>query len=160
MRDVRILGSLMYLMPVSVGRRWVGVLGWFWVSYFVPHSFTWGFGRRLPIAALIGGATLIGFLFSRERKPLPGTWSVILMFLFSVHMTITTILAYNPELSWIKWNWVAKGFLMTFVTMCLFQDAVWLRSLYIVPAICLVLWGLKRALYLVLTPGGSPQFLP
>jgi probable O-glycosylation ligase (exosortase A-associated) len=150
------------LVPVSVARPWVGVLGWFWVSYFVPHSFTWGFGRRLPVAALIGGATLIGFLFSRERKPLPGTWSVILMFLFSVHMTITTMLAYNPELSWIKWNWVAKGFLMTFVTMCLFQDAVRLRSLYMVPAICLGLWGLKSALYVVRTAGGSrvsgPEF--
>ncbi len=90
MRDLLLLASLLYLVPVSVARPWVGVLGWFWVSYFVPHSFTWGFGRRLPVAALIGGATLIGFLFSRERKPLPGTWSVILMFLFSVHMTITS----------------------------------------------------------------------
>jgi len=162
MRDLLLLASLLYLVPVSVARPWVGVLGWFWVSYFVPHSFTWGFGRRLPVAALIGGATLIGFLFSRERKPLPGTWSVILMFLFSVHMTITTMLAYNPELSWIKWNWVAKGFLMTFVTMCLFQDAVRLRSLYMVPAICLGLWGLKSALYVVRTAGGSrvsgPEF--
>ncbi len=56
MRDLLLLASLMYLIPVSVARPWVGVLGWFWVSYFVPHSFTWGFGRRLPIAALIGGA--------------------------------------------------------------------------------------------------------
>jgi len=77
-------------------------------------------------------------------------------------MTLTTVLAYNPELSWIKWNWVAKGFLMTFVTLCLFQDAVRLRSLYMVPAICLGLWGLKSSLYVIRTAGGSrvsgPEF--
>jgi probable O-glycosylation ligase (exosortase A-associated) len=162
MRDLLLLASLLYLVPVAIVRPWVGVLGWFWVSYFVPHSFTWGFGRRLPVAALIGGATLVGFLFSRDRRPLPGTWSVILMSLFAVHMTITTSLAFNPELSWVKWDWVAKGFLMTFVTICLFQDAARLRSLYMVPAICLGLWGLKGVLYVVRTAGGSrvsgPEF--
>src|SRR5260370_29762132 len=117
MRDLLLLASLLYLVPVSVARPWVGVLGWFWVSYFVPHSFTWGFGRRLPIAALIGGAPPIGFLFSRGRKPPPRTRSVVLMFLFSVHITITTILAYNPERSWIKWNWGAKGFLLTLLPL-------------------------------------------
>jgi len=104
----------------------------------------------------------VGFLFSRDRKPLPGTWSVILMFLFAVHMTITTILAFNPELSWIKWEWVAKGFLMTFVTLCLFQDQAKLRSLYMVPATCLGLLGLKSVLYVIRTGGGSrvsgPEF--
>jgi putative inorganic carbon (hco3(-)) transporter len=160
MRDLLLLASLMYLVPVAVSRPWVGVLGWFWISYFVPHSFAWGFGRRLPVAALIGGATLLGFLLTRDRKPLPGTWSVILMFAFAVHMTITTMLAFNPDLSWVKWNWVAKGFLMTFVTMCLFQDATRLRSLYMVPAICLGLWGLKSTLYVIRTAGGSRVFGP
>lgn len=160
MRDLLLLASLLYLIPVAIVRPWIGVLGWFWVSYFVPHSFTWGFGRRLPIAALIGGATLIGFVFDRERKPLPGTLSVILMALFGVHMTVTSMLAFNPELSWVKWNWVAKGFLMTFVTMCLFQDPARLRTLYMVPAICLGLWGVKSALFVARTGGGSRVFGP
>jgi putative inorganic carbon (hco3(-)) transporter len=162
MRDLLLVASLLYLVPVAIVRPWVGVLGWFWVSYFVPHSLTWGFGRRLPVAALIGGATLLGFVFSRDRKSLPGTSSVILMLAFAVHMTITSALAFNPELSWIKWNWVAKGFLMTFVTLCLFQDAAKLRSLYMVPAICLGLYGLKSVLYVIRTAGGSrvsgPEF--
>jgi len=160
MRDLLLLASLAYLVPLAIVRPWVGILGWFWVSYFVPHSFTWGFGRRLPVAALIGGATLVGFFFTRDRKPLPGTWSVMLMGLFTVHMTITTMLAFNPELSWVKWNWVFKGFVMTFVTLCLFQEATRLRSLYMVPAICLGLWGLKSALYVVRTGGGSRVYGP
>jgi putative inorganic carbon (hco3(-)) transporter len=160
MRDLLLLASMLYLVPVAVVRPWVGILAWFWISYFVPHSFTWGFGRRLPVAALVGGATLLGFLFTRERKPLPGTWSVMLMFLFAVHMTLTTMLAFNPGLAWVKWNWIAKGFLMTFVTMCLFQDVVRLRSLYMVPAICLGLLGLKGFLWVVRTGGGSRVFGP
>src|SRR5260370_33896989 len=107
MRDLLLLASLLYLVPVSVARPWVGVLGWFWVSYFVPHSFTWGFGRRLPVAALIGGATLVGVPFCRERQPLPATRSAVLLFLFTVHMTITTMLASNTRLSRSARNCVA-----------------------------------------------------
>lgn len=155
MRDLLLLASLLYLVPVSLMRPWIGVLGWFWISYFVPHSFTWGFGRRLPVAMLVGGATLVGFLFTRDRKPLPGTLSVVFLLLFGLHITITSAFAFNPELSWIKWNWVAKGLLMTLVTMCLFQDPAKLRNLYMVPAICLGLWGLKSTLFAARTGGGS-----
>ena len=160
MRDLLLVASMLYLVPASFMRPWIGVLGWFWISYFVPHSFTWGFGRRLPVAMLVGGATLAGFIFTRDRKPLPGTLSVVFLLLFAVHITITSVFAFNPELSWMKWNWVAKGLLMTFVTMCLFQDPVKLRALYMVPAICLGLWGLKSALFTARTAGGSRVFGP
>lgn len=155
MRDLLLVASLLYLVPLSLLRPWIGILGWFWISYFVPHSFTWGFGRRLPVAMLIGGATLVGFLFTKDRKPLPGNLSVVLILLLGVHVTITTVFAFNPELSWIKWNWVSKGLLMTLVTMCLFQDPAKLRILYMVPAICLGLWGLKSTLFVARTGGGS-----
>src|SRR6266404_4267127 len=63
LRDYILLAVVGGLVPVSLMRPWIGVLGWFWIAYMVPHALTWGFGRTLPLAAIVGGATLAGFLF-------------------------------------------------------------------------------------------------
>ncbi len=159
-RDLLLVAILIPLVPMSFFRPWIGVLAWFWVAYFVPHSFTWGFARNLPIAMLVGGATLAGFLFTRDRAPLPRSGAVTLLFLFTAHITISTILAFNPEEAWGKWDWVSKSILMTFVTMCLFQDRERLHWLYVVVATSFGLHGLKGGLWVLRTGGGSRVFGP
>lgn len=155
LRDVLLVVVLAGLVPASLFRPWIGVLGWFWIAYMVPHSLTWGFGRTLPLAAMVAGATLLGFFFSRDRKQLPRTLSVFFMLAFSVDIVISTLVAYDPALSWGKLDWVGKGLLMTFVTMCLFQDRARLRYLYLVPAVSLGFHGLKGGLWVLRTGGGS-----
>lgn len=155
LRDYGLLIALAGLVPAAFVRPWVGVLGWFWIAYMVPQSLTWGFGRTLPLAVMVGGATLLGFIFTREKKPLPWSSTVVLMFLFTIHITITTLLTFNPEYSWPKWNEVTKIFLMTFVTLCLFQDREKLRYLYMVPALCLGFYGLKSGLWVFRTTGDA-----
>ncbi|MGH7299577.1 MAG: putative O-glycosylation ligase, exosortase A system-associated, partial [Candidatus Rokuibacteriota bacterium] len=132
----------------------------FWVAYFVPHSFTWGFARELPIAMMIGGAALAGFLFTRDRAPLPRSTNVLLLLAFAVHVTISTVLAHNPEMAWGKWDWVSKSLLMTFVTMCLFQDRSRLHWLYVVVATSFGLHGLKGGLYVLRSGGGNRVYGP
>src|SRR6266567_3499949 len=58
-------------------------------------------------------------------------------------------------LAWGKWDRVSKILLMTFVTMCLFQDRVRLRWLYMVPALGLGFYGVKGALWVLRTGGGG-----
>ena len=72
LRDYILLAVLGGLVPASLFRPWVGVLGWFWIAYMVPHSLTWGFGRTLPLAAIVGGATLVGFVFTSDRRRFSG----------------------------------------------------------------------------------------
>src|SRR6266481_2814070 len=127
LRDVVFLIILVGIVPVCAIRPWIGVLAWYWIAFMVPHALTWGFARSLPVAVLIGGATLLGFLFSKDRKALPITWIVFLLLLFIADFTLTTIVSHNPDLSWGKWEWVCKVLLMTFVTMSLFQDRQRLR---------------------------------
>jgi probable O-glycosylation ligase (exosortase A-associated) len=155
LRDVVLVAVLAGLVPASFFRPWVGVLGWFWIAYMVPHSLTWGFGRTLPLAAMVGGATLLGFFFSRDRKPLPRSWSVFFLLAFAGDIVVSTVLGYDPALSLGKLDWVGKGLLMTFVTMCLFQDRTRLRYLYLVPAASLGFHGLKSGLWVIRTGGGS-----
>lgn len=160
-RDILLVASLFPLVVVCLSRPWVGVLAWFWVAYFVPHSFTWGFARDLPIAAIVGGATLVGLVVTGERSmSLPRSWTVGLLVLFSLHVTLTTVMAFNPTEAWGKWDWVSKSLLMTFVTMVLINNRERLRWLYVVTAVSLGLHGLKGGLWVLRTGGGERVYGP
>lgn len=160
-RDLALVATLFFLVPVSFFRPWIGVLAWFWVAYFVPQSFTWGFGRSLPVAMLVAVATLCGYLVSSEgKKPLPRTASVLFLGLFSVHVTVSTLLAFDPTTAWGKWDWVCKSILMTFVAMVLFQERERLKWLYLVTAVSLGLHGLKGGLWVLRTGGGERVYGP
>jgi putative inorganic carbon (hco3(-)) transporter len=156
LRDVVFLLVWVGLIPVSFVRPWIGILAWYWIAFMVPHGLTWGFSRTLPVAMGIGGATLVGWLFTKERKPIPRTWTVIGLVLLSVHFTLTTVTAFDREMAMDKWEWVIKVLLMTFVTMTLFHDRAKLRWLYMVTALSLGIYGLKGGIW-VLRSGGSER---
>jgi putative inorganic carbon (HCO3(-)) transporter len=156
LRDVVLLIVVIGLVPVSLIRPWLGILAWYWIAFMVPQGLTWGFGRTLPVGILIGGATLLGWVFTKDRKPIPRTWTVFILLVLVAHFTLTTILAYDQEQAWGKWDWVSKALLMTFVTMTLFQDRVRLRWLYMVAAFGLGFYGLKGGIW-VLRSGGSER---
>jgi probable O-glycosylation ligase (exosortase A-associated) len=159
-RDVVLLAAVVGLAPISFARPWIGVLVWSWIAYMAPHTLTWGFGRTLPVAAVIGGATLAGLLFTRDRKPMPVTLVVVLLSLFVVHFSVSTALALNPTLAWGKWNWVSKSLLMAFVTIVLFQDRAKLRLLYMVMALSMGFYGVKGGVWALRTGAGERVFGP
>jgi len=64
-----LVATLFFLVPVSFFRPWIGVLAWFWVAYFVPQSFTWGFGRNLPVAMVVALATLLARELAARADP-------------------------------------------------------------------------------------------
>jgi len=154
-RDILLFCVILWLVLVSLRRPWHGILAWYWIAYFVPHGLTWGFMRTFPVALLVGGATLVGFLFAKDRKPLPRTATTFFLLACVAHFTLTTIFAFNPALAWVKWERVMKILLMTFVTMSLFQDRTRLRWLYMVPALGLGFYGFKGALWVLRTGGGG-----
>jgi len=160
LRDVVFLLVWLGLIPVSLLRPWIGILAWYWIAFMAPHGLTWGFGRTLPVAIGIGGATLLGWAFTKERKPIPRTWTVIGLALLVADFTLTTVLAHNPSDAWGKWEWVTKILLMTLVTMTLFQDRERLRWLYMLTALSLGFYGLKGGVWVLRTGGGERVYGP
>ena len=160
LRDIVFLIVWLGLLPVCMLRPWIGMLGWFWIAFMVPHGLTWGFARTLPVAIGIGGATLLGWLVTKDKKPIPRTWTVIGLLLMALHFTLTTVLAYDPGTAWGKWDWVSKVLLMTFVTMTLFQDRARLRWLYLLIALSLGFYGLKGGIWVLRTGGGERVYGP
>jgi probable O-glycosylation ligase (exosortase A-associated) len=159
-RDFAFLFVLLALVPISYRRPWHGVLAWSWIAYMAPHQLTWGFGQRLPVAIMIGGATLLGFLSARDRQPIPRATAAILMLMLAVHFTFTTLLAINPALAAGKLDWVLKAMLMAFVTIALFQDKHRLRLLFLVIALSMGYYGLKGGIWVLRTGGGERVWGP
>jgi probable O-glycosylation ligase (exosortase A-associated) len=141
------------LIPVSFLRPWIGVLAWSWIAYMAPHRLAWGFAFNLPVAMMIGVATIAGFVIAKDKKPLPRVAEVWLILLLAAHFTLTTLLAINPELAWGKWDWVFKGLLIAFVTIWLFQDRSRLRALFMVITLSIGFYGLKGGLWVFRTGG-------
>jgi putative inorganic carbon (HCO3(-)) transporter len=160
LRDIVFVIVILGLTPVSFIRPWIGVLAWSWIAYMAPHMLTWGFARTLPVAMMIGGATLLGFVFAKDKKPLPRSAVVALLVLFAIHITMTSFLAFDPRIAWSKWEWVIKAMLMAFVTMSLFQDRYRLRWLYMVMALSLGFYGLKGGIWALKSGGTERVFGP
>ena len=155
MRDILFVSIGLGLVPVCLRSPWLGILAWYWTAYFVPQGISWGFARSFPFAMVVGSATLLGFIFTKDRKPLPRDAVTFFMLALTVQITLTTIVAYNQDAAWVIWNKIMKGLLMTFVTMFLFQDRARLRWLYMVPALSLGFYGVKGVLWILRTGGGG-----
>jgi probable O-glycosylation ligase (exosortase A-associated) len=118
-----------------------------------PHRLTWSFAYDMPFAQMVAIATVCGLIATKDKYPLPGVREVYLLVLFSLTMFLSTLFAYYPENAWEQFDKVWKIFLMTFVTIILFQDAKKIRALIWVIALSIGFYGLKGGIYVIRTGG-------
>jgi probable O-glycosylation ligase (exosortase A-associated) len=144
-------------LPVCVRRPWIGVLVFAWIGYMNPHRLLNGFAYGMPYAKLVAAATLLGLLFTRERYALPRTREVYLVAaLWVVFIGSTFLVAQQPEVARAKLAEISKIFLMTGVTLALFQDRYKLSVLLLVIALSIGLLGAGGALWSLAT-GFAPR---
>ncbi len=98
-------------------------------------------------------ATLVGFIFSREKKGFTPDLITVLTILFCVHFTLTTFTALNPQLSWTEWSRTSKIFLMTFLAIFLFRDRNKLHWLILVVTFSAAFYGVKGGFFTIATGG-------
>jgi putative inorganic carbon (hco3(-)) transporter len=153
MRDVLILTIIIVGAGIAVWRPWIGVMLWAWVSLMNPHRYTWGFAYDAPVAALVAGATLLGFLFTRERDhPFKGSPPVVLA-IFMVWITISWLMGLDPADDYAAWDKVMKIMFMILVTLALLRTKQHIMWLAWVCAGSLALLGAKGGLFTILTGG-------
>jgi len=157
-RDIVLSSVIFALLPVCLVFPWIGVLVWSWLGYMNPHRLTWGFAYSMPFAMMVVIPTLIGLLFTRDKKPLPKSIEVYLLLALWGLMVLSTLGAYYPERAWLRLEEVSKILLVTLVTMLLFQDTKKLRWLLVVIALSIGFFGLKGGIW-ALSTGGMNQVL-
>ena len=147
MRDIVIALIIFGGVPVALFQPYVGVLLWSWISYMNPHRLTFGFAHDFPFAAVIGGATLLGLLFTRDRQRLPMMPITMVWLLFVVWMCFTTLFALHPDDAFLEWKRTMKIMLIAFATVMLMARRDRLHLLIWVIVLSLGFYAVKGALF-------------
>lgn len=154
MRDIFVVFTVLALTPVSFARPWIGVLVFSWLGYMNPHKLSWGFAREMPLAMLIGVATLAGLLITKEKKRIPWTPELAIMVVMFALFTLTSFFAWAPAAAWEQWDKVMKIMLMTLVSTMLIYGRAKIHALILVIALSIGFYGTKGG-YFTLTHGGQ-----
>src|SRR5580698_1863038 len=112
MRGLLFFSEMAMLLPIACVRPFAGVLLWSWISFMNPHQMMWGgLAGTLPWAALAFATTIIGCVVAREPKRFPVNPVTVMIALFLVCTTVTTVAAQAPMDQVIqKWELVSKAF--------------------------------------------------
>ncbi len=154
MRDIVLMSIIGILALLALGKPWIGVMLWNWISIMNPHRYTWGFAVTAPVAMIAGVVTLIGFLFTKEKgspfKAAPVWWLLV----FVAWMTISWLAGTNPEADFEVWDRSFKIFLMVFIALALLSNKHHIMAFIWVTVGSLAFIGTKGGLFTILT-GGS-----
>lgn len=155
--------SGLVLTIIFLGAAWalvhpsVGVLLWTWVSLMNPHKLTYG-AEDFPVAAVIGGATLVGLILSKDKKNFSLSAPSVVLILFMLWICITYLFSFFPERSTEMLTRVLKIDFMILVALVLLHSKPHIISLVWVLVLSLGFFGVKGGIF-TLTTGGNYQVI-
>lgn len=153
MRDIVLLGMFIAIFVMALRRPWVGILGWTWLSIMNPHQLSWAL-RDLPVAAVIGGATLVGLVVTRDKKDFSQSRESIVLILFMVWICVTLPFSMLFDESFPLWKRVMKIDFMILVALVLLHTKRHLILLAWMLVFSIGFYGVKGGAFTLAT-GGS-----
>jgi probable O-glycosylation ligase (exosortase A-associated) len=153
MRDFALVLIVFGSLPLILVQPQVGILMWFWISLMNPHRLSWGYAYELRVALVVAVATILAWLFSRERKLPPGTVTNYLLAAFAFWVTVSTFFALVPDSAWARWQDVIKILGMTFLATCIVNSRKRIEQLVWMAALSIGFYGVKGGVFTLLTGG-------
>jgi putative inorganic carbon (hco3(-)) transporter len=139
------------VLPFILVAPSVGVLAWCVVAYAAPHHLTPGFAYNFPVAEVIGLATLVGWLLSREPKRLAITPTMVLLLAFALWMSVAAFLAIDPDFA--KWRETAVKIAAAFLAFQIMRTPQRVYWLAWVSAMSIAFYGIKGGIVTIATLG-------
>ena len=152
MRDALLLAILVVPMLLALRHPWIGVLAWTWLSIMNPHALSWNL-RSMPFAAAMVGATMLGLVFSRDKKQFFATRETVVLILFILWMCITLPFSFDVDASLPLWSRVMKIDFMILVAMLVLHSRKHIEALVWVLAGSIGFYGVKGGLFTLATGG-------
>lgn len=161
MRDILITIFILGLLPFILRSPRLGAYAWAWLSMMNPHRGAFGFSRNIPFSHLVAISTLVSFLLSRDRRPLPLNAITITQILLLIWMSFTCFFALNTsDVVFERWIFVFKIQLMLIVTMMLVRGRDQIVRLIWVVTLSLGFYGVKGGAWTILGGGGGRVWGP
>ena len=153
MRDL-VLGPIILLIClVAIKHPWIGALGWTWISLMNPHALTWEL-RTLPVAAAIAACTMLGMLFTSDRRHIYITRESAVLIALMLWMSITLPFSFDFDKSFEMWKRVMKIDFMVLVTLIVLFSRKHIVAFTWVVVGSIGYYGVKGGAFTILT-GGS-----
>jgi len=160
---VRSIVFLLYfaaVLPTIAFNPFCGVILWSWLSFMSPQRLTFGITSDMPFAIVVAVATLIAWLFSREKKRLPADVTLWLIVALMLWFSLTTYYALVPDAAYGKWLSTCKALLFVLVTAAMLTNRIRFHALIWTMVISISFYGLKSGLGTLLTGGGATVYGP
>ena len=155
MRDLLLAAVVFGSLPLIFFRPHFGALMWVWIGMMNPHLLAYGFASRLPLAAMVAGATLASLVFTRKRQPFPVTPVTVLLVSFFLWTCVTRIIALtSPDSVNELWGRVFMIPLMLWVALMLIDGRKQIEQLIWAMVISIGYYGVKGGVFTLAT-GGS-----
>ena len=153
MRDLVLLIIIGWCFLQAFRRPWIGIMCWTWISIMNPHQLSWSL-KTMPVAAAIGGATLVGLFITKDRRDYSMNRESIALMIFMAWFCITLPFSMIWDESFDLFKRVMKIDLMVLVTLVLLHSKRHLMLFVWVNVISIGFFGVKGGVFTVLT-GGS-----
>jgi putative inorganic carbon (HCO3(-)) transporter len=153
MRDILVTAIILVWLVFILRRSHYGAYLWAWLSYMNPHKQCWGFAMNLPFAQVAFLVTAVSMFMSKEPKRIPWTRETILLVIFMLWMTLTTLMAFYSDLAWVQWEKVIKIQMGTFMTLMLVTSKERLRLFIWVICLSIGYYGIKGGIFTIVHGG-------
>ena len=160
MREFVITIIIFGSVPFILMRPHIGILMWTWISMMNPHKLVWGFLTDFPVAALIGGVTIVAWLMSRESKKVPWDPIVVLMVMYLAWTGLTTLTALVPNGAIEPFQKFGKGMVMLMLTLILMRSEKRLVALIWIIVLSIGYYSTKGGIFTLITGGQYRVFGP
>lgn len=122
MRDILFLGVIACLVLLAFRKPYVAVTLWLWTGLFVPKHWLYGFASGISYNTLFVLITVIVYGIATYKRPMRLTPLILMMLLFTVHITITTtVTVSDPDYVWSEWIKFSKTLLIILFVSLIIQ---------------------------------------
>ena len=160
MRDLLITLFVFGSIPFILRQPFYGVLMWTWLGLGNMHRLAWGFAANMPFALIVFLATLLGFLFMRNRPRTPLRLEAVLLAILLLWMFICTTFAVFPEPAWGEWSRIWRIQLGVLLTLLLVNSRQKIHLLVWVMAVSVGFYGVKGGIFTLLGGGANHVWGP
>jgi probable O-glycosylation ligase (exosortase A-associated) len=155
MRSLAFLLFYVALCGGTVIAPYIGALAWIWIALMSPHQYVYGIASSLPVNLIEALITLGAWVVSKEPKRIPLNACTLLLLLFMLWISLTTLTSLAPDSAWELWQRNIKNLLLGLVIAGLMTNRIRLHALAWTVVFSLGYFGIKGGLFTIITAGGG-----
>jgi probable O-glycosylation ligase (exosortase A-associated) len=159
-RDIVLVLATLGFLPLCLRYPAAGAICWAWFSIMSPHRQVYGFAVGQQFNLVIAVATLLGWLFSAERKRWTPDLMPKLMLVFVLWMTFNSFFAPFPDSSWGYWEQTVRALALVFLVFFIANTKARIHGLIWILVISLGYYGVKGGIFTISSGGNYIVYGP